>query len=207
MLRLGYVFELSDVLSFMAWGLHRNYRCFSVRSTGALGSFGSVLTVGIFLPPEAWTDKEDAMSSAKQVAVIDFASPLEDAGILLHTYWAFVGPGQHLFISAVSKTWRESYKRLASVQVDELTWNYYEDAVVHTITPQTTLCSAVFTSAALVSLAHECGLTFNKEKLKRIAGKIADVPALRIAQESGLQLTFEVLVGAAEAEVASIPKL
>jgi hypothetical protein len=55
------------------------------------------------------------MSLSKR-AVSSATSPLEDASILLHVL-NILGPGHHLFISAVSKAWRETYKRVASVQV------------------------------------------------------------------------------------------
>jgi hypothetical protein len=41
--------------------------------------------------------------------------------------------------------------------------------------------------------------------VQRLAGRVADVPTLRAAHELGLQLTDEVLIGAAEA--AAILKL
>jgi hypothetical protein len=130
--------------------------------------------------------------------------PSYDAGILLHVLNT-LGPGQHLFISAVSKAWKESYERVASVQMAGVTHSYDNPAQSCTITPQTTLCSAVFRSPALVRLAHECGLIFINEKLQRIAGRFASVATLKAAHELGLQLTGAVLISAAEA--ASVPVL
>ena len=132
------------------------------------------------------------------------ASPLENAGILLHVL-NILGPGQHLFISAVSKAWKESYQRLGSVQMAGNAGDYNEEAYLHTITSQTTLCSSVFASPASTRLAHECGLAFGGWELQRIAGRVADIPALQAAHELGLQLTEAVLIGAAEA--ASVLKL
>jgi hypothetical protein len=83
----------------------------------------------------------------------------ENAGILLHVL-STLGPGHHLFISAVSKAWSESYERIASVQIAGPGYHYDDVVVLHSITTQTTLCSAVFASASRVTLAHECGLTF-----------------------------------------------
>jgi hypothetical protein len=143
------------------------------------------------------------MSSGKH-ADVAITCPLDNAGILLHVL-NNLGPGYHLFISAVSKAWRESYKRVASVQMAGLVDAYHDEPVMHRIRPQTTLCSAVFTSAALVRLAHKCGLTFKNEKLKRIAGKFASVSTLKAAHELGLQLARAVLIDAAEA--ASVPVL
>jgi hypothetical protein len=130
-------------------------------------------------------------------------TPLDDTGILLHVL-NILGPGHHLFISAVSKAWREGYKRVASVQVAEIPWNYYKHAVMHMVTPQTTLCSAVFASASRVTLAHEHGFTFDNTEVERIAGRVADVATLQAARELGLTLAY-VWFGAAES--ASISKL
>jgi hypothetical protein len=135
---------------------------------------------------------------------VDVASPLENAGILLHVL-DILGPGHHLFISAVSKAWRESYKRVAAVQMLGLIYDYNRKAAPLAINSQTTLFSAVFASTSRVNLAHECGLTFDNARLQRLAGRVGEVPTLRAAQELGLQLTDAVLIGAAES--ASVPKL
>jgi hypothetical protein len=125
-------------------------------------------------------------------------SPLDDAGILLHVL-SILGPGQHLFISAVSKAWRESYKQVASVQVASMIYNYNDPAMPCLVTAEVTLYSAGFASSAVVRLAHEHGIAFdNNENLQRIAGRVADVPTLQVAHKLGLPLTKDVLIGAAE---------
>jgi hypothetical protein len=93
------------------------------------------------------------MASSKRVA-LEISVPLENAGILLHVL-NILGPGQHLFISAVSKAWKDSYERVASVQMAGCTHFYegYELTALHTISSKTTLCSAVFASASRVNLA------------------------------------------------------
>jgi hypothetical protein len=102
----------------------------------------------------------------------------------------------------VSKAWRESYERVASVEVNSLVRRSLDKrAELHLITPRMTLCSAVFASSALVRLACASGLFNNSSrKLQHIAGRTADMRALRIAQELGLQLTSNVIVGAAESD-------
>jgi hypothetical protein len=134
----------------------------------------------------------------------DAASPLEDAGILLHVL-SILGPGQNLLISAVSKAWRASYQRVAAVEIAALAIGYGNSVALHTIESDTTLYSAVFASAASIRLAHDCGLTFKSKELQCIAGRVADVPTLRAACELGLALTDEVLFGAAES--GSVSKL
>jgi hypothetical protein len=143
------------------------------------------------------------MSSTKR-AVVDATCPLQDAGILLHMM-NILGPGQHLFISAVSNAWGDSYKRVSSVQMAGFTEYYNDKAVMQTITSPTTLYSAVFASGASVRLVHECGLAFDYQQLQRTAGTVADVSTMRAACGLGLQLTDDVLIGAAVA--ASVPKL
>jgi hypothetical protein len=132
------------------------------------------------------------------------ASPLNDASILLHVL-NILGPGQHFFISAVSKAWKESYARVDGVQMAGITADYDDEVVLHTITSKMTLCSAVFASAATIKRANECGRGFASAELQRMAGRAADISTLQTAVELGLQLTEEVLIGAAE--VASLPKL
>jgi hypothetical protein len=106
----------------------------------------------------------------------------------------------------VNRLWRESYKTVATVQMAGLLHDYEEQAVMCTITPETTLYSAAFASAASVRLAHECGLMFDYcKKLERIAGRCADVSTLQAAQELELEFTRAVLFGAAEA--GSVQKL
>jgi hypothetical protein len=75
------------------------------------------------------------------------------------------------------------------------------EPALYDITPQLTLYSAIFSSAARVHLASESGLSFesSSQSLHRIAGKIADVLTLQAACELGLALTAEVLIGAAQA--------
>jgi hypothetical protein len=144
--------------------------------------------------------------SSCQNDLVGTTSPLDDAGILLHVL-STLGPGHHLFISPVSKAWRESYERVASVQIAGITYlfEYGEQATLHLVTSQTTLCSAAFASASRVNLAYERGMPFGSRKLQCIAGRDADIPTLQALHELGLQLTDGVLIGAAEA--ASVPKL
>jgi hypothetical protein len=142
--------------------------------------------------------------SSKARAKLDASSPLDDTSILRHVL-NILGPGQHVFVSAVSKAWRDSYTRVASVQMPWITEDVDDEAVLHTITSQTTLCSAVFASAASIRLANECGLTFTSTELQHIAGRVADIATLQAAVDLGLQLTDEVVIGAAEA--ASLPQL
>jgi hypothetical protein len=133
---------------------------------------------------------------------VSLTSPLDNAGILSHVL-NILGPGQHLFISAVSKTWRDSYKKVASVPMAG--WQTRWSKPMITVTADATLLSAVLASTSRFKLAHECGLNFDNAKVQHIAGKTADLSVLQAAHELGLELTEEVVSGAAAA--ASVPKL
>jgi hypothetical protein len=134
--------------------------------------------------------------------MVGVTSLLDDAGILLHML-NILGPGQHLFISAVSKAWRESYQRVASVQIAVPPPSLYSNTI--TVTADTTLFSTVCASVSRVKLAHECGLSFNNAMKHLIAGRVAALPVLQAAYELELELTDQVASGAAVA--ASVPKL
>jgi Ankyrin repeats (3 copies) len=132
------------------------------------------------------------------------ASPLENAGILLHVL-NILGPGHHLFVLAVSKAWRVIYERVDSVEVDELVSGYYNVADKCAVTSKTTLYSAVFSSTSRVSLAYECDLMPLSDNLHHLAGRAADLFTLQFVHELGLPLTDRVLTGAAAS--GSVPKL
>jgi hypothetical protein len=129
-------------------------------------------------------------------AVADAVSPLENADILLRVL-NILGPGQRLFISAVSKAWKDNYERVESMRVPVLWYCCAREVLVMT-TPRTTLFSAVLASPAALRLADEHGLTFDNVKLQRIAGRTADIPTLQAARELGLALTDKVLEAAAQ---------
>jgi hypothetical protein len=154
-------------------------------------------------PTQQQLPQSESMSSSKR-ATMSAISPLDNEGILLDII-NILGPGHHLFISAVSKAWRESYKSVATVQIATPSYRHCGSVVQHTITSETTLCSAVFASAALLRLVRHCGFAFDYGRLEYIAGRVADMPTLQAAHELGLALSDEVLKGAAEA--ASVPKL
>jgi hypothetical protein len=147
------------------------------------------------------------MSAIKRVTITS-SSPLEDVGILLHVL-SILGPEHHLFISAVSKPWAESYERVDSVQMLGLAYYYSIDAPLLTVKSQTTLASAAFESASRVRLAYQSGLRSEGQNghLQRITGRAADVATLQVAHGLGLDLggVAEATLGAAEA--ASVPKL
>jgi hypothetical protein len=81
----------------------------------------------------------------------------------------------------------------------------YDGSLPLSITPRTTLFSAIVALIASVRLAHDCGLIFGNKKLQRLAGRAADAPAQEAAHELGLLPTDEVVIGAAES--ASVPEL
>jgi hypothetical protein len=128
-----------------------------------------------------------------ECAEVGLASPLDDAGILLHVLNS-LGPGHHLFISAVSKAWRDSYERVASVQMAGIPREHSVQASLHTIASHTTLCSAAFASPTRIKLAHEYDLAVCDAKVQRIAGEAASVSTLQDARDLGLAFTAAVLL-------------
>jgi hypothetical protein len=110
---------------------------------------------------------------------------------------SILGPGHHLFISAVSRAWRETYRKVANVQMTGV-GHRNEERVLRTITPQTTLGSAVFASASRVKLAHEHALSFSADTLKRVAGRTADIATLQVAHGLGLPWSSAFRTGVTE---------
>jgi hypothetical protein len=135
--------------------------------------------------------------AATKRTTLQLNSPLDNTGILLQIL-NILGPGHHLFVSAVSKAWREGYKRVDEVQMNGLNMYCDGESELHTITSQTTLCSSVFSSAASLTLGLQHGLAFENDNIQRLAGRFADVSTLRVAHELGLPLSYHVVIGAAE---------
>jgi hypothetical protein len=157
-----------------------------------------------------------ATQSHKRCRSAGFASGSRSAAVAANTMnetalalvLSSLGPGYYLFVSPVSKAWRESYNAVANAQFASLV----ENGAVVTCTPRMTLYSAVFEFPACVRLARECGLRYNTDgkgntwKLHRMAGRTAAVPALHAAIRLGLPIrTLNALKGAAQS--GSVAKL
>jgi hypothetical protein len=119
-------------------------------------------------------------------------SPLDISGILGHVF-AFSGAGNHLFISAVCRDWRETFK---SVVVNAQT---YEALRLQDTYKQTDF-RAIFASPGCVREAVACGFSLdgNTLRMQFFAGQFADIATLKAAKELGLRLDA-VLIGAAHA--------
>jgi hypothetical protein len=128
-------------------------------------------------------------------------SALNNEGILRHVL-EYVGAGQHLFVSAVSKDWRACYAKLKLIK---MRWKG-TDAHWTVSKTQGTLTSAAFSSVSRVKLACDCDLPLRKCGLTRLgytAGFHSDVVTLAAAHELGLKLSSDVVRGAAAAR--SVP--
>jgi hypothetical protein len=115
------------------------------------------------------------------------SNPLLDAGILQNVL-SYVGPGQCLFIAAVSKWWKDIYALVEEQVVVE----YDEDScacAIITCVPKMTLYSTVFASPSRVMLAHNNGLDCTSAACQRAAGKHANNATLERAHELGMQIT------------------
>jgi hypothetical protein len=104
---------------------------------------------------------------------------LQQRGILQHVL-DILGPGHHLFASAVSHLWKDCYSKVAAIEiVGEHEIN--SERIEVEVSSCMTLCSSVLASASHVLWAHDCGFTeqFDDDRLKRFAGDLCDIPALK----------------------------
>jgi hypothetical protein len=107
---------------------------------------------------------------------------------------SYVGRGHWWYVSTVCSLWRDMYRRLESVQVVSYDGRGLNSNI--TCTPQMTLFSAVFASAARVRLA-EASLDCRAERYRSAAGKYANVEALAAAVELGMPYFFATMHGCA----------
>jgi hypothetical protein len=113
------------------------------------------------------------------------SSPLDDSSLLFQIL-CYVGAGQHLFVSPVSKLWHEINAAVPDLEMTSLVFDPVIDPVRKLwCTSQTTLYSAVCESASRVRLADAC-FTIKDASLARIAGTVGDVATLQVALELGL---------------------
>jgi hypothetical protein len=113
---------------------------------------------------------------------------------VLQIMLSYVGPGHHLFMAPISKSWKDMYAAVNSQQLtvfDERS----RDRII-TRVPQMTLYSAVFASPARVKLAHDVGLDCTSKACQRTAGKHADVATLAAAYEVGMDYTATTMAAA-----------
>jgi hypothetical protein len=99
-----------------------------------------------------------------------------------------LGPGNNLLIAGVCKDWQLALQRVAESEKDPLqaaSWF-------------STSYSAIFASTALVRLARQARLEMSNDGVRRVAGRVVNLPTLQIAHGLGLSLTDSVIEGAAE---------
>jgi hypothetical protein len=123
-------------------------------------------------------------------------SPLNSTDVLQHVL-GYVGPGHHIFVSAVCSMWRLVYLTVPSMRLTGHTASLRE--FNSTCWPQTTRYSAVFASPARVQVAHSSGLDLNKPQCQYAAGKYASAATVLAAHSLGAQITTATLKGAAAA--------
>jgi hypothetical protein len=129
-------------------------------------------------------------------------SPLEISGVLEHIL-TFSGFGNHLFISAVCRGWRDAFK--SSINNDRKGSSSKQVRLKDNVNK--TDFSAIFASPRRVRLAVACGLPLdgpNTLRMQFFAGQYADIPTLQAAQSLGLRLDA-VVIGAAHS--GSVAKL
>jgi hypothetical protein len=121
----------------------------------------------------------------------------------LHSILSYVGPGHALYISTVSREWREVYLQVADADLAGVDAEGGEVKV--TCTARMTLFSAVVASASRLQLAHACGLELGEEsadcwRLHLAVGRYGETATLAKAHELGMKLGRIVSMGAARAD-------
>jgi hypothetical protein len=124
------------------------------------------------------------------------SNPLNSTDVLQQVL-SYVGPGHHIFVSAVCSLWRLVYPTVPSMRLIGHTANLREFS--STCWPQTTRYSAVFASPARIQVAHGSGLDLNKPQCQYAAGKYASAATVLAARALGAQVTTATLKGAAAA--------
>jgi hypothetical protein len=127
-------------------------------------------------------------------AADESSSPFYQAGIV-QKILDYVGPGHWLFISTVSKLYRDLYKKVKSQHVVSRGRKGVADSNM-------TLFSSVCASPSRLRLAHSrgYGCLVNKSLREYYIGWVADKPTLMTAHELGLvKYSSDVLTGAVRA--------
>jgi hypothetical protein len=106
---------------------------------------------------------------------------LTNAGILLHIL-SYEGPGSWLFVSPVSKLWKQCYEQLDPA--------YVREGYPHA-TMQSSLFGEAFQSPSRLRWAceHTLQALFASEPVQISAGTFCDAPTLLAAQELGFHVT------------------
>jgi hypothetical protein len=109
---------------------------------------------------------------------------------------SYVGSGQGLYVSAVSRSWRTKYRALCSASAS----SQQQSCGQHVHSGSCTSYSAVFSSKSRIQLAlvHGLQLDADNHKLQR-AAESADLVTLQAARALGLSMTSEVAHAAAAA--------
>jgi hypothetical protein len=114
--------------------------------------------------------------------------------LFLELVLSYVGIGQGLYVSAVSRGWRTKYRAFCNAITQQ------QSRGQHVHSSSCTLYSAVFSSKSRIQLALVNGLRLDADnhKLQRAAGS-ADLATLQAAHYLGLSMTSEVAYAAAAA--------
>jgi hypothetical protein len=125
---------------------------------------------------------------------IDSRNLLQQAtfALIVELVLDYVGPGHWCFVAEVSSLWRDTYKRVASREMQVI-----DSGRTVTSVPQMTLYSSVFGSPSRVRLAKALGLSSNTTEYQRAAGRYANVATLQAAHAAGMRYSYEAMDGAA----------
>jgi hypothetical protein len=128
------------------------------------------------------------------------ASILDNPSILRQIF-AWVGPGNYLFLSTICSRWHHVQLNLPDFRINNLIGHQFGAPQIH-CTWQSTFYSAAFATRAFLTTAHEAGLPLQRftedgqdDRLQFIAGRTADLDTLQLAHALGLELKMQSCMG------------
>jgi hypothetical protein len=131
----------------------------------------------------------------------DSRNPLQQAtfDLIVELVLDYVGPGHWCFVAEVSSLWRDTYKRVASREMQVIDSGRKVGSV-----PQMTLYSSIFGSASRVRHATAHGLSSTTMEYQRAAGRYADVATLQAAHAAGMRYSYAAMDGAARCNAFAV---
>jgi hypothetical protein len=130
-------------------------------------------------------------------------SILDNPGLLLHVL-GYVGLGEHVFMAAVSKGWRQLYKQIPSHRIDGADLGRPSDEWRESLLLETrcetgmTLCSAAFASPARLLWAERCALPRQSARVVRSLGRCGGYATINKVFHRWRPDSAELMRGAAE---------
>jgi hypothetical protein len=134
-------------------------------------------------------------TKVQEVSAADSSNSLLEHGVLQNML-GYVGPGHHLFVTLVSRRWRDIYASFTNQRRIVADKKGLRSSI--TCVSKMTLFSSVFTAPSRVRLAHSCGLDCSSAGSQRAAGMHADVATLAAAHDVGMKFSTAAIAAAAQ---------